>query len=43
VAANLLRGKNKPTFTPNVDCGDYVIIRNASKVVLTSNKAEKEF
>nr|QJR98383.1 50S ribosomal protein L13 [uncultured Mycoplasmataceae bacterium] len=40
--ANILRGKNKPSFTPNVDCGDYVIVRNASKVVLTGNKAEKE-
>jgi large subunit ribosomal protein L13 len=41
--ANLLRGKNKPTFTPNVDCGDYVIVRNAQKVVLTKDKAENEF
>jgi large subunit ribosomal protein L13 len=41
--SNLLRGKNKPTFTPNVDCGDYVIVRNANKVVLTKNKAENEF
>ncbi|MDE6477562.1 MAG: uL13 family ribosomal protein [Mycoplasmoidaceae bacterium] len=40
--ANILRGKNKPNFTPNVDCGDYVIVRNASKVVLTGNKAQKE-
>ena len=36
--ANLLRGKNKPSFTPNIDCGDYVIIINASKVNLTGNK-----
>lgn len=37
-AANLLRGKNKPIFTPHIDCGDYVIIINADKVVLTGNK-----
>ena len=37
-AAHVLRGKNKPTYTPYVDCGDYVIIINASKVVLTGNK-----
>ncbi len=34
----LLRGKHKPTYTPHVDCGDYVIVLNASKVVLTGNK-----
>ena len=38
--ANILRGKNKPIYTPNVDTGDYVIIVNADKVVLTGNKAE---
>lgn len=37
-AAYILRGKNKPTYTPHVDCGDNVIIINASKVVLTGNK-----
>lgn len=37
-AAHVLRGKHKVTFTPNVDCGDYVIIINASKVKLTGNK-----
>ena len=37
-AAKLLRGKHKPTFTPNMDCGDYVIIVNAEKVALTGNK-----
>ncbi len=37
-ASHILRGKNKPTFTPHVDCGDNVIIINASKVVLTGNK-----
>lgn len=36
--ATLLRGKHKPTFTPHVDCGDYVIIVNAEKVALTGNK-----
>lgn len=37
-AANLLRGKHKPTYTPNQDMGDYVIIVNAAKVALTGNK-----
>ena len=36
--AHVLRGKHKVTFTPHVDCGDYVIIINASKVKLTGNK-----
>ena len=36
--ASILRGKNKPTYTPNVDTGDHVIIINAEKVVLTGNK-----
>ena len=36
--AGILRGKHKPIFTPHVDCGDYVIIVNASKVNLTGNK-----
>ncbi len=40
VVASVLRGKNKPTYTPNVDCGDYVIIINADKVVMTGNKME---
>lgn len=39
VAANMLRGKNKPTFTPHVDTGDFVIIINAEKVKLTGKKA----
>ncbi len=39
-AANLLRGKNKPIFTPHTDCGDYVVIINADKVVLTGNKEQ---
>jgi large subunit ribosomal protein L13 len=37
-AAHVLRGKNKTTYTPHVDCGDYVIIINADKVKLTGNK-----
>ena len=36
--ANVLRGKHKPTYTPHVDGGDYVIVVNANKVVLTGNK-----
>ena len=42
LAASLLRGKNKPTFTPHVDCGDHVIIVNASKVILSGNKLTKK-
>lgn len=42
-AAMVLRGKNKPTFTPNVDTGDYVIIINADKVRLTGKKLEKKY
>jgi large subunit ribosomal protein L13 len=38
--ARVLRGKHKPTFTPHLDTGDHVIIVNADKVVLTSNKAD---
>ena len=41
-AATILRGKNKPTFTPHVDCGDYVIIINAGSVALTGNKLEQK-
>ncbi len=40
--ANVLRGKHKPTYTPNVDCGDYVIVINASKVNLTGDKLNKK-
>ncbi|MGL5245955.1 MAG: 50S ribosomal protein L13 [Mycoplasmoidaceae bacterium] len=40
--ANLLRGKNKTSFTPNVDCGDYVIIINTEKIKLSGNKLENE-
>ncbi|MCL1841648.1 MAG: 50S ribosomal protein L13 [Propionibacteriaceae bacterium] len=39
-AATLLRGKDKPTFAPHIDTGDFVIIVNASKVVVTGNKRE---
>lgn len=38
--ASVLRGKHKPTFTPHVDCGDYVIVINAKEVNLTGNKWE---
>jgi large subunit ribosomal protein L13 len=40
--AAVLRGKHKPTFTPNMDTGDHVIVVNADKVVLTSGKAESK-
>lgn len=40
--AAILRGKNKPTFTPNVDTGDYVIIINSDKVVLTGKKLQNK-
>ncbi len=39
-AAHILRGKHKATFTPHIDCGDYIIIINADKVKLTGNKLE---
>ena len=42
-AADILRGKNKVTYTPNVDCGDYVIIINAEKAVLTGKKLEQKY
>ena len=38
--ATILRGKNKPYFTPNVDCGDYVVVINASKAKFSGNKIE---
>lgn len=40
--AAVLRGKHKPTFTPNVDCGDFVIVINAKDVVLTGNKLNQK-
>ena len=41
--ASVLRGKNKPTYTPNVDTGDFVIVINTDKVVLTGKKLEDKF
>ena len=41
--ADLLRGKNKPTFTPHVDCGDFVIVTNVEKMVLTGKKLEQKY
>ena len=40
--AMILRGKNKPQFTPNSDCGDFVVVINADKVQLTGNKADTD-
>ena len=40
--AAILRGKNKPVYTPNVDCGDHVIVINADKVVLTGKKLDQK-
>ena len=40
--ATMLRGKHKATYTPHIDCGDYIIIVNASKVNLTGNKLENK-
>ena len=42
-AANLLRGKHKPEFTPHVDCGDFVIVLNAEKAVLTGDKLNQKY
>ena len=42
-AADLLRGKNKPTFAPHVDCGDHVIIINCAQAVLTGNKLQNKY
>ena len=43
VAATLLRGKHKPEYTPHADCGDFVIVINAEKAVLTGKKPEQKF
>lgn len=43
IAANVLRGKEKPTFTPNVDCGDYLVIVNTDKILVTGNKKDNEY
>ena len=40
--ANILRGKNKPIYTPNVDTGDYVIVINCEKVILTGKKLDQK-
>ncbi len=42
-AANLLRGKHKPTFAPHVDCGDHVIVLNCDKAVLTGKKLTQKY
>jgi len=41
--ATLLRGKHKPIFTPNVDCGDHVVVINAAQAVLTGNKLQDKY
>ncbi|MFR1565685.1 MAG: 50S ribosomal protein L13 [Christensenellales bacterium] len=41
--AAVLRGKNKPTFTPHVDCGDFVIVINSDKIALSGNKLEDKY
>ncbi len=41
--ASILRGKNKPEFTPNANCGDHVVIINSDKVVLTGKKSEQKY
>ena len=43
VAASILRGKHKPIFAPNCDCGDHVIIINAEKAVLTGKKLDQKY
>ena len=40
--ASMLRGKHKPTFTPHVDCGDYIIVVNCDKLVLTGRKLDQK-
>ena len=42
-AATILRGKHRPEYTPHVDCGEFVVIINASKAVLTGKKLEQKF
>jgi large subunit ribosomal protein L13 len=41
--ATVLRGKHKPTFSPHIDCGDYVIVLNAAKIVFTGKKLDQKF
>ena len=43
IAADLLRGKRKPEFTPNADCGDFVIVINADKAILTGKKLDQKY
>ena len=43
LAADLLRGKHKPEYTPHADCGDYVVVVNAEKAVLTGKKLEQKY
>ncbi len=43
VAATILRGKHKPTFAPHADCGDFVVIINAEKAVLTGKKLDQKY
>ena len=43
MAADLLRGKLKPEFTPNADCGDFVIVINAEKAILTGKKLDQKY
>lgn len=43
LAADLLRGKLKPTYTPHVDCGDFVVVINAEQAVLTGKKLEQKY
>ena len=43
LAANILRGKHKPSFTPHADCGDHVVIVNAEKAVLTGRKLQQKY
>lgn len=41
--AHILRGKHKPTYTPHVDCGDYVIVINTDKMILTGDKMNQKY
>ena len=40
--ASVLKGKHKPSYTPHIDCGDYIVVLNANKVKLTGNKMDKK-
>ncbi|HYH17183.1 MAG TPA: 50S ribosomal protein L13 [Azospirillum sp.] len=42
ILANMLRGKNKPAYTPHMDCGDHIVVINAEKVKLTGNKRKDD-